>query len=281
MALDRLVDNTKLNTALTATANAIRAKTGDNSQINFDYTTDTGFASAISDISSGPSSSDAILIVTAPTGSTITATKGNITLTPTMWVQAADNTLDCTMFVISPSLFDSQNAWTVTATRGQDTATVTVTVDSNKQYDVFLSFNVYLVRNGVLQSGYSLYESGNSISQESGYLYTRYTGGGTGSNAGISVLPDISFPYLVLKTSGGKVNQSSNFDQFGVASGKNYANQIVAGKYFGVYNAIEAKTWVVDVSNVVLKDKYFMVLLYGSGAYMNITDVYFAKEEPT
>lgn len=91
---------------------------------------------------SGPSASDAILTVTVPTGSAVTATKGGTTITPTMWVQAADNTLDCALFVIGPSMFDTQNAWTVTATRSVDTASGTVTIDSNEQYDMNLSYRV-------------------------------------------------------------------------------------------------------------------------------------------
>ena len=98
--------------------------------------------------SGGPSASDAILTVTVPTGSTVTMTKGGLTLTPTMWVQAADNTLDCALFVISPSLFDSQNAWNVTATLWRDTASDTVTIDSNEQYDVVLSYSLYLFKAG-------------------------------------------------------------------------------------------------------------------------------------
>ena len=92
--------------------------------------------------SGGPSASDAILTVTVPTGSTVTMTKGGVTLTPTMWVQAADNTLDCALFVIQPSLFDAVNAWTVTATLGTETASATVTISSNEQYDIVMSYHV-------------------------------------------------------------------------------------------------------------------------------------------
>lgn len=88
--------------------------------------------------SGGPSSSDAILTVTVMTGSTVTMTKGGITLTPTMWVQAADNTLDCALFVISPSLFDAQNAWTVTATNELSSSSATVTISTNNLYDITL-----------------------------------------------------------------------------------------------------------------------------------------------
>ena len=92
--------------------------------------------------SGGPSASDAILTVTVPTGSTVTATKGGVTLRPTMWVQAADPTLDCALFVISPSLFDAQNPWTVTATLGTNTASDTVTISANKQYDMVINYRV-------------------------------------------------------------------------------------------------------------------------------------------
>ena len=101
---------------------------------------------------SGPSASDAILTVTVPTGSTVTATKGGVTLTPTMWVQAADNTLDCALFVIQPSLFDSQNAWTVSATLGTDTASDTLTINSNSQYDLTLEYGTILFDNGFIMA---------------------------------------------------------------------------------------------------------------------------------
>lgn len=96
----------------------------------------------------GPTSADAILTVTAPAGAAVTATKGSATLTPTMWTAAADATQECALFVISSAQFDSATPWTVTATSGTDTASDTVTISSNKQYDLWLSFGHYLYRNG-------------------------------------------------------------------------------------------------------------------------------------
>lgn len=96
----------------------------------------------------GPTASDAILTVTVPTGSTVTATKGGVTLTPTMWVNAEYNTFDCALFVIAPNLFDSQNAWTVTATLGTDTANDTIVVDTNSAYYVTLNYGLYLYKLG-------------------------------------------------------------------------------------------------------------------------------------
>lgn len=84
---------------------------------------------------------DAILIVTVPTGSTVTATKNGVTLTPTIWVQNADNTRDSAIFSILSSTFDA-NAWTVTATLGAYTTSDTVTIDSAKEYSMELAFRV-------------------------------------------------------------------------------------------------------------------------------------------
>ena len=92
---------------------------------------------------------NAILVVTAPTGSTVTAIKGNISLTPTMWVKAANNTLDCALFSIKPNLFDSQNAWTVTGTLGTESASTTIVIDSNKEYEAEITYALYLIRNGI------------------------------------------------------------------------------------------------------------------------------------
>ena len=91
---------------------------------------------------------DAVLVVTVPTGSTVTATKSGTTLTPTMWVKAADNTLDCAIFSVPTSQFDSTTPWTITATDGTNTASTTVLITANKEYDVTLSFMLFIYNLG-------------------------------------------------------------------------------------------------------------------------------------
>ena len=132
--------------------------------------------------SGGPSSSDAILTVTVPTGSAVTMTKGGITLTPTMWVQAADNTLDCALFVIAPSMFDSTTPWTVTATSGTDSATTTVLIDSNKQYDIELIFAPTIVRNGNLEATILSRTSGITDETSGGHYVVSKTASGARVN---------------------------------------------------------------------------------------------------
>jgi hypothetical protein len=51
MAYDKVIDSTKLDSAMTATADAIRGKTGGTAQIAWDET--TGFASAVGEIETG------------------------------------------------------------------------------------------------------------------------------------------------------------------------------------------------------------------------------------
>lgn len=105
----------------------------------------------------GPSDADAILTVTVPTGSTVTAIKGSASLVPTLWTTAADASYECALFVIAPAQFDATMPWTVTATRGTDTASATVTIDSNKQYDFVLRYDLYLIDNGKLLYPYTTY----------------------------------------------------------------------------------------------------------------------------
>jgi hypothetical protein len=104
---------------------------------------------------------NAVLTVTCPTGSTVTMTKGSVTRTPTMWVKAADAALDCALFVLMPSLFDSENAWTVTAAVNGQTASGAVTIGTNKAYELRLGkFTLY--DRGILADGYSYATSGSS-----------------------------------------------------------------------------------------------------------------------
>ena len=83
----------------------------------------------------GLSDSNAILTVTAPHGSDIIIKKGNIVLTPTMWVDAYNDGLDCALFSIPSSLFDSQNNWTIEATLNGITLTHNLIIDSNDKYN--------------------------------------------------------------------------------------------------------------------------------------------------
>ena len=96
----------------------------------------------------GLKDSDAVLNLTVPTGSAVVMTKGLLSITPTIWTKNSDNTLDCAIFIIPASMFDDQNAWTVTASLGTSTASKTIVIDSAKEYDMELSYRFWLYRAG-------------------------------------------------------------------------------------------------------------------------------------
>ena len=88
----------------------------------------------------GLSDTDALLRVQAPAGSVVTITKGSLTKTDHGHENADDHTLYDYYFIIHQSQFDSQNAWTVTATLGSDTSSKTVIINAADEYDVTLTY---------------------------------------------------------------------------------------------------------------------------------------------
>ena len=91
----------------------------------------------------GLSPNNAVIHVTAPVGSTISFAKGGVTakvLGPEKsHVNADDNTLADWYYSVSSSNYGT---WTVTATLSGNTKSDTVTIDSNEQYDLSLSYHV-------------------------------------------------------------------------------------------------------------------------------------------
>ena len=98
--------------------------------------------------SGGLSPKNAVLVVTIPAGSTVTATKGTASLKPTLWTKGADSTLECAIFSVPASKFDSTTPWTITATDGTNTASTTVLITTNKEYEVTLSFALFIYNVG-------------------------------------------------------------------------------------------------------------------------------------
>lgn len=130
MPTDYLVTDTEL----TSIADAIRTKGGTSAQLSFP----TEFVSAIAAIPTGGgglSATDAILIVRAPAGATVSATKGATTISGIGFVQNGRATVEEFLLPIPQSTFDA-NAWTITATKGADSWTGTITIDTAKAYFV-------------------------------------------------------------------------------------------------------------------------------------------------
>lgn len=218
---------------------------------------------------SGPSASDAILTVTVPTGSTVTAAKGGTTLTPTMWVQAADATLDCALFVIHPAQFDATTPWTVTATLITDSATATVLIDSSKQYDLELSYH------------YFLYNRGDQ--------FTARTGGWAASRDSATVFQSDhihlyggNFPYLYTVNQFLKLNYTKlvvriENSVFGTGTNSGLAFSYASSQTSVGSSFIRANTdgaTAFDISNISATSNYFCGYVYSTGESCDITQIW-------
>lgn len=124
---------------------------------------------------SGIPGNRAVLVARIPSGSTVTATKGGVTLTPMMWVSETYPDQDIALFVFTPEQFDSVNPWTITATDGTNTASETVLITTNKEYEVVIDYNVLLIRNGVLKQELHIDRPANYYTQETGYVHLSST----------------------------------------------------------------------------------------------------------
>ena len=167
----------------------------------------------------GPTASDAVLLVTVPANSTVTATKGQTTLVPTMWTTAADSSLETALFVIGSSLFDSVNPWTVTATLGTNTASDTITINSNKEYDLELSYILWIIKDGIAKVETIL--CGTTVVQDPDYYVLSVTTA-TGSGKGASWLISSSATYSSVTFVFSKDRStlpSGNSDRCGIGTG--------------------------------------------------------------
>lgn len=106
---------------------------------------------------SGLSANGAVLRITAETGSTIKLSKGGVTVATLAsgkgHTNAANTSYADWYYPITAANYGS---WAVTATKNGKTASKTVTVNSNKQYDVLLTYQLYIIKNGYIQSPFTL-----------------------------------------------------------------------------------------------------------------------------
>lgn len=142
---------------------------------------------------SGIPGNRAVLVARIPSGSTVTATKGGITLTPMMWVSETYPDQDIALFVFAPAQFDSVNPWTITATDGTNTASTTVLITSNKEYETELSFATYLYKDGDQCSSATGGWGGNGIyTLGAAYIDVPLASGGDNANVRTNTKIDLT-----------------------------------------------------------------------------------------
>lgn len=146
MADYNLVDSEQLDRAVQATADAIKTK-GETTE-KIPWNKDTGFKDAVLAIQSGGEKPQ--LIVTAPEGSTITATNGEETVTGEVGSEGV-LTLDLPAF----------GTWTVTATLDGQEASASVYIE--QEYPVSLSYLTTFTINGGHGETVTAFYNGESI----------------------------------------------------------------------------------------------------------------------
>lgn len=134
--------------------------------------------------SGGLSPNSAVIHVTAPAGSTISFAKGGVVakvLGPDKsHVKASDNSLAEWYYAISPINYGE---WTVTASLSGDTASDTVTISTNKQYDLELSYHVpseYQAVEYLQATETQKIITGYKISSEFAHIKIKFSFGGRG-----------------------------------------------------------------------------------------------------
>lgn len=222
----------------------------------------------------GLKNTDAVLIVSAPTGSTVTATKGGVTLTPTIWVQNADNTLDTAIFSIKASTFDS-NPWTVTATLGTSSASNTVVINSAEEYELELAYERVLFYDGTVdpELGSILAIASATIGTEITTVVNTNTGNYWCSNNPLIVPSNLTTLNFEAKVT----NVTTNYlPRFGLANSKittgGYDTQ--KGKMTAYYSTnvtvSDYTRFTVDISSYAGSSYYVAMIAVGSTATRKI-----------
>jgi len=238
----------------------------------------------------GLSQYGAVLRITAEVGSIITLQKGGILITLRQnkgHVHSDDSTLADWYYSVSTVNFGE---WTVTATKGIDTASVTVEVSELVQYDVFVTYDLYIVRNGIYDA-----DTFGTIGQYKGNLTAieQYNGPGidwvylngpaSADMAGsICKLSAGTYSNLVLTVVDEKTISGNVFGLSKSSTSLSAAN-VVATEDLGAHTEEGAMTWVCDISGKQLVDLYVIFRVSGSSGtcFLKIDQLYLTNRSVT
>lgn len=209
--------------------------------------------------SGGLSVNNAVLHINAPAGSTITLSKGGLTVKVLEASKGHTNIDGVTAdwyYSVSPSNYGE---WTASAAKDGETATETVTVNSNKQYDVPLNYNLYIIKNGVEQTGFTITYNGMPVhTLQDGILYLQ--GSTNGDRMIVGPLPSAN-TYTKAMFEFEKIeNIGSNVSLVGFGPGTSYQTSV--NTY--LTNSAVPITVNVDISTLSVYGLYAKMLL-GAG----------------
>lgn len=159
----------------------------------------------------------AVLHIYAEAGSSITLTKGGVTaaaLAPSKGHTNNTDTAYADWYYSVPS--SNYGSWTVTAAKSGKTASKTVSVSTNEQYDVQVIYKLYIIRNGYMNSSYEIKNNLRNDGFELQY-YDNYSATGyvripaAGKNSAKATDAIDLTPYTALKATGYKTNANSGY----------------------------------------------------------------------
>lgn len=223
----------------------------------------------------GLSTLGAVLHVNAPVGSTITLAKGGVTVkvldANKGHTSAEDDSLADWYYSVSPSNYGS---WTVTATKDAESVSESITVDSNKQYDVELTYNQYLLKDGVF-----VYQiGGNDYTTTSGDGWIAINSVATWARVWIKLTQEmIDKPYTSLVVKALACNYSTGVN-IGIT---NYNTADAAWLAYGTIKSTDTfpKTLTVDLSSISnnLVGNWFKLVIQSYPYTIQLSDVYLAR----
>lgn len=175
----------------------------------------------------GISSGKAVIAVTAEVGSTITFQKNGIavrTLKPDQGIPVADNSSFATWFY---SVSDSNyGAWDVRATKNGNSKEKSVSVTENKEYDIWLYYDIYLIKDGKFNTDFTATRYGGSYLEENanGYVVL-HSNAATNSYATCQFSPDIDvtdYNYLIFDGRARGYYASGKCPAYGIITSRGY-----------------------------------------------------------
>lgn len=208
--------------------------------------------------SGGLSANSAVIHVKISAGSTITFSKGGVVVKvlgpEKSHINSADSTFADWYYPVSPSNYGS---WTVTATLGSSSKSATITVNSNKVYDVLLTYRNYLIQNGVSKVTFTAKRSASvGVSGTKVHIYTTANdSGGAQTSADVR-----AYSTLNVEIASGSLSYVGTYQPaFGVSrsapsfSQDSVSNVTAATTFTGTttdkHRTITAKTFTLDISS--------------------------------
>ena len=229
---------------------------------------------------SGIPGNRAVLVARIPSGSTVTATKGGVVLTPMMWVSETYPDQDIALFVFTPAQFDSVNPWTITATDGTETASETVLITTNKEYEVELTYTLFYYKDGNLETavtgGWDARTSATVFRSDRIEINTVPSGGDTRTNATTINkvrLADVSAIKFLLTCS---TSWATGYPKIGVSTSTRHPDSSESGGWTAsttLTKCTDPTEFVVDVSRI-MADAYISFGSYRGGAGGSLINVY-------